>query len=229
MCSSDLEIHGVSIVPGDAEWSVAHFEQLFRNLYDQLDEKAVLIVVGGTGLYHQQIFNPAATTHVKPDQELRTKLEKLSLAELQQQLQRLNPQRWRAMNNSDQQNPRRLIRAIEIAGAGEDQQQVEGIELDEQFGLQLGDRELKQAITERVDQRLEQGVIGEVKKFEQQYPANNLQAKASLGYEPIINHLNNKITLEELKKAWIQEETQYARRQQIWWQKKTGINWSKKL
>ena len=72
-----IELHGIACVPGEAEWSVAHFQKLFQLLWQTIDEKTALIVVGGTGLYHQQIFNPATTVMIEPNKQLRKKLENI--------------------------------------------------------------------------------------------------------------------------------------------------------
>ncbi len=111
----DTTIYGYDLVRPDENFSVAHFVTHARTLINQIIKRKKLpIVVGGTGLYINSLVNPPETLSVNPDWQLRKRLETKSTRQLQDQLKKLNPQRWRQMNHSDQLNPRRLIRAIEV-------------------------------------------------------------------------------------------------------------------
>ena len=72
------------------------------------------IIVGGTGLYIQAIVDNIVLPEVKPDWKLRKELEKKTTEEMFKMLKNLDPERAK---NIDAKNPRRLIRAIEIAKA----------------------------------------------------------------------------------------------------------------
>lgn len=220
-----IELHGIAMIPGDSDWSAAHFQQLFHQIYGQLKADEALIVVGGTGLYHQQVFEPAATMGVRPNPALRSELTALTLEALQEKLQQLAKQRWEEMNHSDRHNPRRLIRAIEVALADQPQTDAVAIKPTLQFGLELPLNEVENRIEQRVAERLASDVIQEVQQFEASYPTGVLQAKAALGYSTILNFLQEKISLPELKLAWALSELQYAKRQQTWWKKRAAINW----
>jgi tRNA dimethylallyltransferase len=73
-----------------------------------------VIVVGGTGLYVKCLLT-GLTAQPDADPVWRAAAAKLNLAELQAHLQKLDAARFAAMTESDQQNPRRLIRAVELA------------------------------------------------------------------------------------------------------------------
>lgn len=225
--SLNIEIHGVGCVPGNQEWSVGHFYRLVENLV-QTQPESFFILVGGTGLYHQQIFNPAETLFITPNEPLRTELEQLSLETLQEKLKKENKEKWSAMNHSDQKNPRRLIRAIEIEAAKNTQdssfeKQLPLLEPTHQIGLTGSDVETK--IQTRVMKRLEQGVIEEVRKFEEKYPEPNLIAKSALGYQEILQFLAGSIQKEELITLWTTAEIQYSKRQTTWWKKQKSVEW----
>src|SRR5258708_5417015 len=72
------------------------------------------ILVGGTGFYIKALTGGLSNFSIPIDKKLRKQLEKLSLIGLQTKLKNLSEKKWRSMNYSDQQNPRRLIRAIEL-------------------------------------------------------------------------------------------------------------------
>jgi tRNA dimethylallyltransferase len=214
-------LHGTSNVSGNEEWSVGHFYRLVKELIRKDDDKTLFIVVGGTGLYHQQIYNPSETLSIKPDFKLRKKLENKTVEELQEILEKENKEKLSSMNNSDRNNPRRLIRAIEV---GLNKKIIKNnISPLIQIGLTTNDVEEK--IKQRVLKRLEQGVVEEVKEFEKKYPNKKLQSKATLGYQEIIKFINQEITKEELVDLWTLAESQYARRQNTWWKKINNVEW----
>lgn len=222
-----MELHGVSCVPGNSEWSAAHFRTLFTELLDTLSQKTVFIIVGGTGLYHQQLFAPAQTLFIPPNEVLRAELHHYSVTKLQKTLQKSWPERWKNMNYSDRYNPRRLIRAIEVALSTETKKipSIQHKKPAAQFGLLLPTPKLQQNIRQRVEERIERGVIQEVGGFELQYPAADLQAKFTLGYAEIREYLHQRLTLDELKAAWTAVELQYAKQQHTWWKKQADIQW----
>ena len=77
--------------------------------------KKLPIVVGGTGFYIKALIDGVESIGVPSDIKLRKQLEKLSVDQLYQKLLEIDPKRAKSMNPSDRANPRRLIRAIEIA------------------------------------------------------------------------------------------------------------------
>lgn len=215
-------LHGANCLNGNQEWSVGHFHNLVKKLIENQPE-SLFIIVGGTGLYHQQIYHPAETLHVKPNQELREALMNNTLAELQVVLENKNPEKLANMNNSDRNNPRRLIRAIETAAVTIEPSHYPQIKPLLQIGLTTTNVEEK--IRQRVLKRLEQGVIEEVKNFEAEYRGSNLQAKTTLGYQEILKFINQEISDKQLIEHWTLAETQYAKRQTTWWKKREGIEW----
>ncbi len=111
-----MRLFGVSIIqPGD-EWSVAHFQQYARAIMiESWSRKRLPILVGGTGLYHQQLFKQDDRLHAPPNNEVRKKAEQMAVGDLQKWLDEVNPERLAMMNESDRSNNRRLVRAIEIS------------------------------------------------------------------------------------------------------------------
>ena len=113
--STEIPTWGCDVVRPDQEWSAAHFVKLADKLIPEIQNRGKLpIIVGGTGLYISNLLNPPETLNIPPDKELRVELEKLSVTELQDRLGKINKKRFEEMNESDRQNPRRLVRAIEV-------------------------------------------------------------------------------------------------------------------
>lgn len=93
------------------EFSVSHWVTLAREAISDIQKRHKLpIIVGGSGLYIKALLDPFTSINIPPDKELRSK--HLTVSELQQMVER------GTMNNSDWNNPRRLIRKIEIEHFG---------------------------------------------------------------------------------------------------------------
>ncbi len=98
--------------PGEA-FSVSHWVKLARAAISDIRKRGkVPIIVGGTGLYIKALLEPFATIDIPPDKKLREKLKSASVKELQDML---DTETLTSMNQSDRNNPRRLIRKIETA------------------------------------------------------------------------------------------------------------------
>jgi tRNA dimethylallyltransferase len=209
----DIKIHGLDLISPDEEFSVAHFVKYARTLINQIGKKGKLpIVVGGTGLYLNSLINPPQTLNIKPDWQLRKRLEGFSARKLLKLLKQLNPQRVDRMNHSDRNNPRRLIRAIEVNNR---QTLTPPVKYDALWiGLTADKKILDKKIADRVQERIKAGAIQEWEKLKVKYPAN-LPSMSSIGYRQLPDIA-----------AWIKAEQQYSRRQLTWFKKNKQIHWN---
>ncbi len=230
--SLPISLHGVSFLAPTGEWSVAHFQSLSHAVIDEAIEKNYLpVIVGGTGLYVSQVATTDPKLHIPPNQEVREKAESLTLAELQAWLAKLNPERLETMNHADQQNPRRLVRAIEIhLGAdnatpmpmAENQQP----ELDQCLvGLSQPFEVIEAKIADRVKARLAAGAVSEIEKILANFPDQHLPLYSATGVRPILAYLQGQATIEEVEETWTRQERQYAKRQLTWWKKHPEVKW----
>jgi tRNA dimethylallyltransferase len=225
-----LRLFGTSLIKPDEEWSVAHFQTYAQQIINHsLAENRLPILVGGTGLYHEHVFSDEDTLRVPPNPELRTKLESSSVEELQARLAKLDPAKLASLNHSDVNNPRRLIRAIEVSQA---QTQVKplGRRLFASLSqLSLGLRDEPSLILQRIQQRVLDRFAGgaqdEVKALMEKYSDWSLPAFSATGIPEIRAYLEGKISAEECMEHWTLSEFQYAKRQLTWWKKRSGILW----
>lgn len=204
-----VTIHGLDLVRPDQEFSVAHFVQFARALINQI---RFPIIVGGSGMYLDSLIKPPETLTIKPDWPLRRRLETKTVAQLQAQLKKLNPLRFGQMNHSDQLNPRRLIRAIEVGGLQGETLKVKYDAL--WIGLTADKETLAKKIEERVRARIKAGAIQEWQKLKQKYPAD-LPSMSGIGYRQLPD-----------VDRWIKAEQQYARRQLTWFKTNKQIHWN---
>lgn len=222
-----IPIFLLDIVDPTSAFSVSNFQDIATiTLGKILKNNKLPIVVGGTGLYVKSLLEPIDTASIKPDTKLRSKLEKLSTLDLQKLLpsKKLN-----SLNDSDRNNPRRLIRAIEVERSRIKNQEIEIKEKTGQESLVIGlfcDREvLKQRINSRVDARLKQGSIGEVEKLFINYKNLNDQVKNANGYKQLFQYLQGDISLQEAVYRWKISEYRHAKNQMTWFRKYGNTVW----
>ena len=185
------------------------------------------LVVGGSGLYLRAITHGFDEVP-PPDPRLREELSALSVAELDLRLRDLNPQ---LAARTDLKNPRRLIRAIEIAsveaavpGGGKCKAAgpaaaTEDIEAAESAGvLVLRDRDdLYQRINERVNAMFREGVEEEVRALQDIGPT----AANALGLKEIRALLDGQISRAQCIVKMQQATRRYAKRQLTWFRHQT--------
>lgn len=223
---------GYDLVNPDEEWSTAHFVEFATKTIIDIQKRGKLpIVVGGTGLYIKHLLFPPETLFVAQDKKLRETLEKMTVKELQNKLQQINPKRFEQMNESDQKNPRRLVRAIEIAT-----QSLKGPAFLKRPGLNTCSDTLHIVLTapldlldnrieERVQKRLDQGIEQEVRELAKKYSWESAlyHTIAYQEWKPYIER--ERTTIKEVIASWTTHEKQYARRQLTWFRKQPDLRW----
>jgi tRNA dimethylallyltransferase len=220
--AKNIFLHGIKIISVKDEWSAAHFQKLFENLKKNIKNDEKIIIVGGSGFYHRQIEKSAASLGIKPDFSLREKLNQKTVTELQEILKKTDPQKLAKMNNSDINNPRRLIRAIEIAQNLQTEENKKDKLNYPKIYLSLPKTEIAKKIEKRVNQRFDQA-LKEVEKLLETKIDSKLPALTSTGFEFLTQYLKKEISKEKCITLWTQEELQYAKRQITWWKKETDL------
>jgi len=187
------------------------------------------IIIGGTGLYLKHLLY-GFDNNIPPNWKLRKHLENKTIEELQRILQQFNNSAIKYLNNSDINNPRRLIRRIEILSSPEisnhpNLPNIPNLPID-YIGLKFKKKEdLIKKIKERVQKRLDQGAIKEVESLLNRKYSENDPGLKTIGYPQIIKYLKKKLSKDEMVNQWIIKETQYAKRQYTYLKKYFNINW----
>ncbi len=216
------------------DFNVSEFQVEANAIIQNLGTRNKLpFLVGGTGLYIESIINNYSFPSIKPNKELRDTLSQYTKEELQEKLVSLNP--FHNLNNSDWNNPIRLIRAIEIANSPGvsnsdtlDSTQYHTLII----GLNNSLPNIKEKIIQRVDNRLEAGAIEEIKSLitilDTHLGKESGKIKLyqlGLGSIAIVQYLDNSINYEEMRRQYIESEYQYARRQLTWFRRVPNIHW----
>lgn len=215
------------VVGEGEEISVSFYRSLAQRVIGDIWERGLLpIAIGGTGFYIKALVDSYDTLSLPPNNNLRQKLGQKTIMELQKLLTKEDQVRARSMNHSDWNNPRRLIRAIEVAQIKS--LSMKGMIIEEMdclwIGLTAPFSILEQNIKERIEERIKSGVIDEVRK-EIIYGEKRHFLQTILGFDAIFSHLQGKISKEEAIVLWFQKERQYAKRQLTWFSKEKRIRW----
>ncbi|MDD3487308.1 MAG: tRNA (adenosine(37)-N6)-dimethylallyltransferase MiaA [Candidatus Moranbacteria bacterium] len=221
----------IDIVSPRTEYNVAKFKkQAGKVIEDILRRGKIPIICGGTGFWIQAIVDNMNFPEVKPDRELRKKLEKYPAEKLFAMLKKLDPDRAKTI---DRNNKVRLIRAIEICKSIKKVPEIQNTRYKIQntkyqflqIGLKLSREKLYDNIENRVLARFDQGMIDEVADLH----ADGLSWKRiqsfGLAYFWIPEYLTGKITQNEMVEKVIQAERNYAKRQITWFKRDKRIQW----
>lgn len=208
----EIKYHLIDVSSPEQLFNLASYQRLAtKAINNVIKNKKLPILCGGTGLYAEAVFDGYVIPKIEPNLKLREKLKKLSLSELQIQAKKLT----RNFNESDWQNPVRLIRALEM------QNEQIGITkkscYDAQiFAVKIDKEKLKNNISRRLYTRLKQGMVEEVANLHKNGLSWKKLEAFGLEYKIISHYLQNKITAKQMEDNIINESVKYAKRQITW-------------
>lgn len=184
------------------------------------------IVVGGTGFYIQAIVNDISIPEVKPNKALRAELLRKTPAVLFKMLEKLDPRRAREI---DSKNPRRLIRALEIAEELGTVPLLKKYESKKYEILQIGivtdDNVLQERIHKRLAKRMRTGMVEEVRRAHKNGLSWKRMEELGLEYRYLARFLTGTLGREETLKQLETAIWKYAKRQKTWFKKDKRIKW----
>ena len=206
-------------------FSVAQYKKLADKVIKNILKRGKLpIICGGTGFYIDSVTQNIILPEVKPNNELRKKLEKMSLEKLQTKLTKFDPERAKKI---DLKNKVRLIRAIEIATA---LGSVPKIKVNPEYetlyiGLNWQKDKLAERILKRLKKRMKEGMVEEVESLHKDGLSWKRLESLGLEYKNLALYLQKKISEKELLKNIYVESIQYSNRQMTWFKRNKDIHW----
>jgi len=229
--SKPINLWGVACLAPNLSWSAGQFRAFGQSIISGATRNhRALIVVGGTGLYQQILWQKDWQPGVAPDMSLRLDLEEATVSDLQGLLKTRSPERLSALNPSDIANPRRLIRQLELAEKDQLKTSIPAPEKTQDeaqivltFGLQRDVASLPELIKARVLKRIDQGARAEINLLDLTTAQPNVLT--TLGVKELLLLENNQAKLDEVISLWTTHELQYAKRQITWWKKRPEITW----
>ena len=208
--------HLIDIVEPGYKYNVFEYQRDFLKAYQEITAKDKLpILCGGTGMYIESVLKGYRLLPVPENPELRTSLEGKSLEELTSILAGYK----KLHNSTDVDTVKRAIRAIEIEEFYK-HQSPEYREFPVINSLIIGvdiDRELRrEKITRRLRQRLDEGMVEEVRGLlEEGIPAENL-IYYGLEYKFLTQYAIGELTYEDMFHQLEIAIHQFAKRQMTW-------------
>lgn len=217
----------LDVVSPNTRFDVAKYrKKALRAIKDIQKRNKLPFLVGGTGFYIQAVIDGLIFPQVKPDWKLRSQLEKQDTKTLLKKLNKLDPQRAKTI---EKDNPRRLIRAIEIVlKTKQPVPQLKKQPIDSDvliLGVKIEKEKLKKLIKKRLLKRLKNGMIAEVKNLKQSGVSFKRLEEFGLEYRYIALYLQNKIEKEEMVERIQKESEHYAKRQMTWFKRDKRIKW----
>jgi len=213
------------------DYNVGQFEKDALNLLDKLfHEHDILFVVGGSGLYVKALcegIDDMPTIPPEIRRKLNTEFEQNGIKYIQNQVAECDPEYFEIV---DQQNPQRLIRALELYRAtGKNmsfyraqEKQVERPFNIIKIGLERPREELYDRINLRMDQMISEGLFEEAEKL---FPYKNLNALQTVGYSEIFGFLDGDYDREEAIRLLKRNSRRYAKRQITWFKRDSEFVW----
>lgn len=191
---------------------------------DILKRNRLPIIAGGTFLYVDALLGRTSLPSVPPNQTLRAELSTLSLGELVTRLNKLDPKRASAI---DQKNPRRLIRAIEIASALGSVPETKQVEIYDTLtlGVAIDKETLDMNIHQRLFKRLEQGMVEEVLNLLKNGLTHERLDALGLEYRYLSRYLKGDIDYATMCTEIETKSRQFAKRQLTWLKRDPSIIW----
>ena len=206
------------------------FEKYALEAVDEIFKKSkVAVMVGGTGLYIKSFcegIDPMPEIPEATRQQVIDGYKQKGLIWLQKELEQKDPAFWAV---AEQQNPQRLMRALEVFYAtGQSimvyrtKKKIERPFRIIKIGLEISKEQLHHNINARVDQMMQEGLLKEVEFL---LPYRNHNALQTVGYREIFEHMDGKCSLEEAVEHIKNNTRHYAKRQMTWFKKDTEIQW----
>ena len=224
-----VEHHLIDIIDPKKRLSVEEFKKLAQGAIEDITSRGKLpILCGGTGFYIDAVVKNITYPNVPHDMKLQKKLLKKEPAELFAILSKLDPIFAKGLNNSERNNPHRLVRSIEIAQALGKVPKVKVAKSPYDvtwIGLIFPDTILKERINLRLKKRVDAGMIEEAEKLYATGLSWKRMEALGLEYRYLARFLQKKISKEEMITTLEKQIWQYAKRQKAWFKRNEEIGW----
>ncbi len=216
-----IPYHLIDICEPGTKYNLFQYQQDFHLIYNNIVQRGVRpILCGGTGLYIESVLKGYALSPVPQNQALRDKLADKSLAELTEVLEDLKRRNHSVMHNrTDVDTAQRAIRAIEIETYNlehpTDNRTLPPID-SVIIGVDINREERRRKITQRLKQRLEEGMVDEIRQLLDRGIAPENLIYYGLEYKFVTEYVIGKTSYEEMFRQLEIAIHQFAKRQMTW-------------
>lgn len=212
------------------DYNAGRYERDALELLDELFlTRDVVVMTGGSMLYADAVCNGLDDLPTVPDAiraEVTENFKLQGLTWLQQEVQRLDPEYWEIV---DQSNPARLAHCVELSlTTGKPYSSLRTNTRKERpfrilkIALERSREELYERINTRVSQMMEDGLLEEAKAV---YPLRRLNSLQTVGYRELFGYLDGEYDLQRAVELIRQNTRHYAKRQMTWFRRDKEIHW----
>ena len=229
-----IPYHLIDIAEPGYKYNLFEYQRDFHTAYDDITSRGrTPVLCGGTGLYIEAVLNGYALSPVPQNQELRDSLSAKSLDELTAMLKALKEQTGSNMHNrSDVVTVQRAIRAIEIETYNlqhpTPEREMPGIS-SLVIGVDVDRETRRRRISDRLEARLHEGMIDEVKGLLAEGVSAESLMYYGLEYKFVTEYVTGKTTYNDMLSRLEIAIHQFAKRQMTWFRgmERRGIhiNW----
>ena len=229
-----IPYHLIDIAEPGTKYNLFQYQQDFHDAYNDIKSRgATPILCGGTGLYIEAALKGYALSPVPQNPELRARLEGKSLEELTGMLVTLKQKNGSVMHNTtDVDTAQRAIRAIEIetynAEHPTEERQMPKID-SLVIGVNIDRESRREKITKRLRQRLDNGMVEEIRSIIDSGVAPEDLIYYGLEYKYVTEYVIGKTTYDEMFRSLEIAIHQFAKRQMTWFRgmerRGTVIHW----
>ena len=215
--------HLIDVVSPNDFFSMHDFQRLAYEAIDGITARGHLpFLVGGTGLYVASVTEGYVMSDTEPDLTYRAELETLETPRLYEMLTQLRPDA-----DVDPKNCNRVMRMLEKIHDGDDHSAPNAPRYDFlKLGVTWERSVLRDRIDERLERRLNQGMIEEVQRLMDEGASLEFLMKLGLEYRFIARYLTGEIeSREEMVSLLATAIKQFAKRQMIWFRRDKEIQW----
>jgi len=225
-----IPAHLIDIEEAGTHYNVYRFQTDFKRVFEDIHLRGKFpVLCGGSGLYLEAVLKNYKLIQVPPNKELRKQLEGKTLEELTVILKSLKPV---LHNQTDIETDRRVVRAIEIETYYREHPEI-NISMPEINSLNIGinfDRESRRSrISQRLKQRLDEGMLNEVRKLLDSGLTPEQLIYYGLEYKYLTLHITGDLSYDEMFRQLEIAIHQFAKRQMTWFRgmekRGTKIHW----
>jgi len=212
------------------DYNISDYEKdALKSIKSIFNKNDIAILVGGSGLYINTVLYgldemPEISNHTR--NSLYLDLELKGIKKMQEQLKLLDPASY---NTIDINNPRRLIRALEVSiSTGKSYSSFMKKKKKKRnfniivLGINQDRSDLYNKINTRVDNMVKNGLINEAKGL---YNLKSLNALNTIGYSEVFNYIENNSSIDECVDEIKKNTRRYAKRQLTWFKSIDRVKW----
>ena len=213
--------HLIDIADAGTKYNLFQYQQDFRTAYDDIVTRgATPILCGGTGLYIEAVVKGYALSPVPQNPALRQRLEGKTLAELTAMLCDLKRQSGSAMHNTtDVDSCQRAVRAIEIETYNLEHatelRQMPAVDTTI-IGVSVDRDVRRRKITDRLDRRLKEGMVDEIRGLLRQGVNPADLTYYGLEYKFVTEYVMGHLSYGDMRRYLEIAIHQFAKRQMTW-------------